>query len=203
MTGATRTLAISLACASMLVAPAAHAWFVIDFDELGTFDNAYDFYSGGFNNAGMQGPDLGVLIGGAYTFNHAGNTFISYDDGFSGKASVQVSDGFTSGFAFNYTSMIDINMTVKIWNSANELLATQTVFIAGTGIFDEVGNWRSLGLAFAGEATLVTFGDDHFDGAFVFLDNFTIGRATLIPVPGAWMLLLSAGAALRLLHRKK
>lgn len=182
----------------LLSAPTAHAVFVIDFEELDSFDNFGDFYSGGTNMAGEHGPDLGVTLWGGWTGRSAGNTWLTTDEQFSPLTAI-VEDGFSNGFAFRFAAGVPLTVTIDVYAHDGTLLATasQTAAASGIGVDPGTGDWFYtdwvvLGLAFEGVARWVHIYDDQCCAPVMVVDDYTFGQSTLVPLPGALWLLAGA-----------
>lgn len=135
-------------------------------------------------------------------------TVLFFLDG--GAATMNVLDGFTTGFSFFYSS-VAFGGLVNVWsglNSTGDLLASLTLDALGYGPGDPNGsysNWASIGVLFSGTAYSVDFAGT---ANYIVFDDVTLGSSTPggpspVPVPASLPLLLAGLGGLGLLARRK
>ena len=187
----------------MCALPAAdvRAQIMIDFSEFGPspFSLVDDFYAGGVNEDGVQGPDFGVVFESAFaTPESDGNYFASWDDGFFGPLDITVAGGFSDRLAFRYGAigLLEADLWVSIYGADSVLLARETIVLPGAADPLDI-EWFDLAIEFTGTAERVVI----VDGCLFFcvaVDDFVIGRPVPLPASG-WLLLaaMSVGGAIR------
>lgn len=175
-----------------LAAPLSTAAVLIDFDIsncVGLPSPIGDYYAGGFDCAGVQGPDYGVTFtsGGVWPDGSGGQVLVFEQGIFIAEARLEMPAGFQDGIAFRISRFSSgIPFEVVLGND-NEVLLSQTI---GTGAVDPDLAWTTIGLEFAGTATwlrLYTHGEIPAD-----LDDLTLGSTTIVPIPAALWLLASS-----------
>ena len=178
----------------------ASTTLVLDFEGLGNLERILDFYDGGFGGFGSGpgpaygisfGPDALALIdadaGGSGNFANepSANTIAFFLTG--PGVVMNVTNGFTTGFSFYYTSARVGTVTVYDGpNGTGNVLAAVPVEkqYHTCGAPDPTGAfscWTPVGVTFAGTAFSVNFGGVWNQTGF---DDITLGSAT----PGAEVL---------------
>ena len=188
---------------------------ILDFEGIGNLGSVGDFYNGGGGtdyNIEFSDTSLAIIdsdAGGSGNFGNepSPDTVLFFQSG--GAATMNVLDGFSTGFSFFYSS-VNFGGFVNVWsglNSTGDLLATLTLDALGFGPGDPSGsfsNWESIGVLFTGTAYSVDFGGSADQIAF---DNVTLGSNTPgvppVPVPASLPLLLAGLGGLGLLARRK
>lgn len=181
-----------------LAAPSASAVIVLDFEGVGNFASVGNFYNGGGGtdyNIDFSANSLGIIDsdaggGGNIANEPSPDTVVFFLSG--GAATMNVNDGFTTGFSFFYTSSTIASVTV--WDGLNgtgNILATLNLTANAFGCpgdpFGAFACWSPVGVSFAGTAFSVDFGGTADQVAF---DNITIGSATPgVPEPASLALL--------------
>lgn len=167
---------------------------VLDFEGLGNLERILDFYDGGFGGSGSgPGPDYGISFGpdalalidadaggsGNFANEPSANTIAFFLTG--PGVVMNVKNGFTTGFAFYYTSARVGTVTVFDGpNGTGNVLATVPVEkqYNTCGAPDPTGAfscWTPVGVTFSGTAFSVNFGGVWNQTGF---DDITLGSAT-------------------------
>ncbi|NNU15893.1 VPLPA-CTERM sorting domain-containing protein [Parvularcula sp. ZS-1/3] len=211
-----RTITTMAACAAAaLSAPALAATTVLDFEGLGNNELVGNFYNGGaganygisFSNAlGLIDADAGGT--GNFANEASADTVIYFLSG--GAATMNVANGFSTGFSFFYTTNSSGSVTVYDGlNGTGNVLASIDLDPTPTGPGDPGGSgpfntFRNYGVSFVGTALSVDFGGVANRVAF---DNITLGATSAIvdpvPVPAAGLLLLTGLGGMALRRRRK
>lgn len=211
-----KTIVVSLLAASLSAGAAGAAPIVLDFEGVGNSAPVGSFYDGN------GGPDydivfspnaLGIIdadAGGGGNFGNepSPDTILFFLGG--GAATMNVLNGFTTGFSFFYTST-NFAGAVNVWSGMDgtgTLLATLMLDALGPGSGDPNGdfsNWAPVGVTFAGTAYSVDFAGTANQIGF---DNITLGSATPggpspVPVPASLPLLLAGLGSLAFAARRK
>jgi hypothetical protein len=197
------------------VSAASASTIVLDFEGLGNLEVVGNFYNGGggtdynieFTPGSFALIDADAGGGGNFGNEPSPDTVLYFLD--TGAATMNVLDGFTTGFSFFYTS-VDLGGFVNVWSgldSTGTLLATLTLDALGAGPGDPNGtfsNWEAIGVLFSGTAYSVDFGGT---ANYIAFDNVTLGSNTPggspVPVPASLPLLLAGLGGLGLLARRK
>jgi hypothetical protein len=204
----------------LLAASAAQATvLVIDFEGLADFESVDEYYNGGFGGDG-SGPGLDWGIGfsnslaiksietgfsGNFTNAPSGNTILFFRSGTA--STMNVADGFSTGFSFFYTS-INQSGSVNVWDGLNgtgNLLASlELTALGGCQHPRAFCNWAPVGVAFDGIARSVEFGGV---ADFIGFDDITLGSefagGVPVPAPGAVGLIALAVCATALTRRRR
>jgi hypothetical protein len=147
--------------------------------------------------------------GGNFANEPSPNTIMFFLD--ANNAILNVTNGFTGGFSFFYSSSTAATINVyDALNGTGNILASLNLAAQGfdncTG--DPTGsfcNWTPIGVNFAGTAFSINFGGTANQTGY---DNITFGSATpgggAVPEPGTWamMLLGFAGVGVALRRRR-
>lgn len=209
-----RLLATTFAL-GLSVSAASADTIVLDFEGIGNEDQVGNFYNGGAGtdyNIEFSGTSLALIDSDAGGTGNIGNepspdTVLFFLSG--GAATMNVLDGFTTGFSFLYSST-SFSGFVNVWsglNSTGDLLATLNLSALGSGPGDPNGSysiWESIGVLFSGTAYSVDFGGT---ANYIVYDDVTLGSNTPglppVPVPASLPLLLAGLGGLGLLARRK
>ena len=194
---------ITLAAVSLVATSAANATIItLDFEGIGNQVAIGNYYNGGLGvNYGVEfvGNALGIIAaeaGGTGNFTNAPSMpgIMFWLDG--PATIMNVSAGFTDGFATYYTS-INQPGSISIYDDLNgtgNLLATLNLAALGsqgtTGAAYDT--WALIGTTFKGTGKSVVFGGS---ANYIGYDNVTFGSN--IPAPGALALLAVAGCSAR------
>ena len=196
-----------LATAALLALPStANAAVTLTFEGLGNLDPVGNFYA---PNYVFSADTLAVIdsdAGGTGNIANepSGQTVMFFLD--ANNATLNVTNGFTTGFSFYYSSAAVASVNVYDGlNATGNLLATLDLSAqfnqncAG----DPNGaycNWTAVGVNFGGTAYSIDFGGTANRVAF---DNITFGSANPggVPEPAAWAMMLAGfglvGGAMR------
>jgi len=147
--------------------------------------------------------------GGNFANEPSPNTIMFFLD--ANNAILNVTNGFTGGFSFFYSSSTAATINVyDALNGTGNILASLNLAAQGfdncTG--DPTGsfcNWTPIGVNFAGTAFSINFGGTANQTGY---DNITFGSATpgggAVPEPGTWaMMLLGFGGVGIALRRRR
>jgi len=194
---------IIIATVAGMTASAAHAAIItLDFEGIGDQVAIGNYYNGGLGvNYGVEfvGNALGIIAaeaGGTGNFTNAPSMpgIMFWLDG--PATIMNVSAGFTDGFATYYTS-INQPGSISIYDDLNgtgNLLATLNLVALGsqgtTGAAYDT--WALIGTTFEGTGKSVVFGGS---ANYIGYDNVTFGSN--IPAPGAVAILAAAGCVAR------
>ncbi len=188
---------------------------VLDFEGVGDVNPVGNFYNGGGGtdyNIEFSETSLGLVDSDAGGSGNIANepspdTVLFFLSG--AAATMNVLDGFTTGFSFLYSS-VGFGGVVNVWsglNSTGTLLATISLDALGFGTGDPsgaYGNWASIGVLFSGTAYSVDFGGS---ANFIVFDDVTLGSdkpgVSPVPVPAAGFLLIGALGGLAALRRRR
>ena len=129
----------------------------------------------------------------------------------SNNAILNVTNGFTGGFSFYYSSFTNASINVyDALNGTGNILATLNLSAqyADNCTGDPNGefcNWSPIGVSFAGTAYSINFAGSANQTGF---DNITFGSATpgrgAVPEPSTWaMMLLGFGAVGAAMRRRR
>jgi hypothetical protein len=173
---------------------------------------------------------VGAFYGPDYVFSPATLAIIDSDAGGSGNianepspnttmyfldannAILNVTNGFTDGFSFYYSSSTAASINVyDALNGTGNILATLNLTAQFTGnncTGDPTGgfcNWTPIGVTFAGTAHSINFGGTANQTTY---DNITFGSAipggAPVPEPSTWaMMLLGFGAVGAAMRRRR
>jgi len=190
-----RVLAL-IATASMLFANAgAKAAVLLDFNlsDCGFLAPIGDYYAGGTDCQGVQGPDVGVdfTSSALVEVDGRGQALVFESSIFLQPARLEIAGGFSDGLAFLIApGSVPFNVTVG--NDDGVLLSE----ILSNG----QANWIPIGFDFDGVATWVTFTTNSELASGI--DDLVLGSTTIIPIPaGVWLFgsacLVLAGRARR------
>lgn len=167
-----------------LPATANAAIVVLDFEGVGNLNAVGNFYNGGggtdydieFSNATLGVVDADAGGSGNFANEPSPDTVMFFLD--ASNATLNVLNGFNTGFSFFYTSATDASVTV--WSgldATGDLLGTLDLsaqFAAGC-VGDPGGNfcnWTAVGVLFSGTAFSIDFGGTANRTAF---DDITFG----------------------------
>lgn len=191
---------ISLAALSMCLASPAFAATTLDFEGVGDYNPVGNFYAPDFifSPATLALVDADNGGGGNFANEPSPNTIMFFLD--SNNAVLDVTNGFTTGFSFYYTSSTAATVSVydalggaagggNVLGSIN-LLAQFTDNCVGdpTGGFC---NFSAIGVGFAGTAYSIDFGGTANQTGY---DNITFGSIIPgnggVPEPATWAMLI-------------
>ncbi|QNN65478.1 PEP-CTERM sorting domain-containing protein [Sphingomonas rhizophila] len=144
---------------------------------------------------------------GNFANEPSANTIMFFLD--TNNAILDVTNGFTTGFSFFYTSSTaaTINVYDGLGGTGN-ILATLGVTAQHTNncVGDPTGtfcNWTAVGVTFAGTAYSIDFGGTAGQTGY---DNITFGSATpggAVPEPGTWAMMLMGFGAVGFAMRRR
>jgi hypothetical protein len=196
-----KTLALAAAVVTMTALPASAAKITLDFEGVGDLNAVGNFYSG----LGVEfSPDTLALVdsdaGGSGNFANepTPDTVMFFLN--SNNAILNFAAGFQTGFSFFYSS--SVTASVSVWDDINGTgnklgeIAILGNGLGGTGDpFGDFGIWNIGSLLFGGTAKSINFGGTANQTGY---DNITFGSGnpSIVPVPGAAVLLLSGLGAL-------
>jgi hypothetical protein len=171
---------------------------------------------------------VGAFYGPDYVFSPATLALIDADSGGSGNfanepspntvmffldannAILNVTNGFTTGFSFYYSSATAATIGVyDALNGTGNLLASLNLSAQYNNncVGDPTGqycNWTPVGVNFSGTAYSINFGGT---ANFTAYDNVTFGSATpgtgAVPEPGTWAMMLLGFGAIGLAMRRR
>lgn len=212
-----RKLLVTSVALALLAGGASASTIVLDFEGVPNLGTVGDFYNGGAGtdyNITFNGNALGIIdadAGGSGNFGSepSPDTVLFFLSG--SAATMNVFDGFTTGFSFFYSS-VNYGGSVNVWSGLDgtgDLLATLTLAALGYGPGDPTGdfsNWADIGVTFDGIAHSVDFAGTADQIAF---DDVTIGNENAggdpspVPAPAALPLLLMALGSFGIAARRK
>ncbi len=189
---------------SLMLAGNAGAATVLDFNDFEHLEWISDFYDGGFNQAGVQGPDYDVRISGGLAYDWQGETLMTFESAFTSPAFVFADTPFTTGLAFRTTSLATADFTLFITvRDVNQVTLIQESVVVPAWVPGTPPEWLQIGFAFEGMAHTVIFSDDIGIATVIGIDDLTLGRTTLVPLPAAFWLFLGALSGASLLTRRR
>lgn len=183
----------------------------LDFSGVGNEAQIGNFYNGGFDSAGNQGTDYGVVFSaelvGLEGVSFAGEPtppsvmVLAAESGF-----LNIDAGFSQGLSFYYSN-IDFAGQVDIYDNLDA-----TGSLLGSLHLDELGlgpipgspysNWQAVSLSFSGIAKSIRFSGEPEEIGF---DNLTLGSLNpaipAVPEPSSGIQLLLGAGLLALMRR--
>ena len=204
-----RNFAFAALVAAAFAAPASASVVTLDFEGIGDQNPVGNFYAPDyvFSPATLALIDADNGGGGNFANEPSPNTIMFFLD--ANNAVLNVTNGFTTGFSFWYTSSTAAAVTVYDGlNGTGNVLGVinlQAQFnnnCSGdpTGTFC---NWSAIGVAFEGTAYSIDFGGTANQTGY---DNITFGSDTpggggAVPEPATWAMMILGfglvGASLR------
>lgn len=187
---AQRCLMTLLAVTCVLGAQRSNAALLLNFNLSSCgmlFSSVGDYYAGGADCAGVQGPDYGVSFSPGWVWHADGNTVLTIGSGaIEPHVEMEAAAGFRDGIAFRLSAFTMSPFTVFIGNDDGVLL-TETF---GADAHDPGADWTTIGLSFEGTATWLIM-EAFFDQTTI-IDDLTLGATTVVPAPAAGWLFFSA-----------
>ncbi len=203
-----RKLALAAVVAAAFAVPASAAVVTLDFEGIGNSNPVGNFYAPDyiFSPATLALVDADDGGGGNFANEPSPNTIMFFLD--ANEAVLNVTNGFTTGFSFWYTSSTAASVTVYDGLNATgnvlgviNLDAQHTNNCSGdpSGTFC---NWTPIGVTFAGTAYSIDFGGTANQTGY---DNITFGSdrpgGGEVPEPATWAMMILGfglvGASLR------
>lgn len=148
-----------------------------------------DYYAGGTDCAGVQGPDYGVTFTSSAIIMAGDVSLLVFEqNNFIPTARLEVEGGFTDGIAFNIFPLdLWSPFAVRIGNEDGILLNA----MIGPGFIEPADGSTTIGLAFDGVATWASFTTTGFDNISS-LTDLALGTTTIVPIPAAGYLFAAA-----------
>jgi hypothetical protein len=201
---------IALAAASLFVASPAFASTTLTFEGIPNQTAVGSFYGPDyvFSPATLALVDADAGGGGNFANEPSPNTIMFFTD--ANNAILNVTNGFTTGFSFYYSSATAASVNVyDALNGTGNLLATLNLAAQYntncTG--DPTGqycNWTAIGVNFSGTAYSINFAGT---AGYTGFDNITFGSATpgngAVPEPGTWGMMLIGFAGIGFALRRR
>jgi hypothetical protein len=192
-----RLLLSALACAA-LAAPASAAIVTLDFEGIADLSPVGSFYAPDyiFSPATLALIDADAGGSGNFANEPSPNTVMFFLD--ASNAVLDVTNGFTTGFSFFYSSSTAASVTVYDGpGGTGNVLATLNLLAQG---FDNCSgdpngsfcNWTAVGVLFSGTAYSIDFGGTANQTGF---DNITFGSdkpggGGTVPEPATWAMMI-------------
>lgn len=188
-------LAVSASTAALAIASPAQAVTVLTFEGVGNFNPVGSYYAPNYVFSGATIALVDADAGGSGNFANepSADTIMFFTD--ADNAILNVTNGFTTGFSFFYSSSTAAMVNVYSGlNGTGTLLGSISLgaqFYNGCS-GDPTGgycNWSNAGVAFAGTAYSIDFAGTADQTGF---DNITFGSAVAgnVPEPSTWVMLL-------------
>ena len=203
-----KKFALAAIVAASIAAPASAAVVTLDFEGVGNYNPVGNFYAPDyvFSSATLALVDADAGGDGNFANEPSASTIMFFLD--ANNAVLDVTNGFTTGFSFWYSS--STAATVTVYDGAGgtgNVLAQINLLAQG---FDNCSgdpsgqfcNWSPIGVAFAGTAYSIDFGGTANQTGF---DNITFGSdrpgGGEVPEPATWAMMILGfglvGASLR------
>ena len=202
-----KLLLAGAAFAMALAAPVSASVVTLTFEGIGDFNPVGNFYAPDY----IFSPSTLALVdsdaGGSGNFANepSPSTVMFFLD--ANNAVLNVTNGFTTGFSFYYSSSVAATVTVYDGTGGTGNVLAQ-INLAAQGFDNCTGdpngafcNWTPIGVSFAGPAYSIDFGGT---ANYTGYDNITCGSDTpggAVPEPAVWAMLISGfglvGAAAR------
>ena len=202
-----KLLLAGAAFAMALAAPVSASVVTLTFEGIGDFNPVGNFYAPDY----IFSPSTLALVdsdaGGSGNFANepSPSTVMFFLD--ANNAVLNVTNGFTTGFSFYYSSSVAATVTVYDGTGGTGNVLAQ-INLAAQGFDNCTGdpngafcNWTPIGVSFAGTAYSIDFGGT---ANYTGYDNITFGSDTpggAVPEPAVWAMLISGfglvGAAAR------
>ncbi|MGQ5701399.1 PEPxxWA-CTERM sorting domain-containing protein [Sandaracinobacteroides sp. A072] len=191
-----KKFALAAAVATAIAAPASASVVVLDFEGVGNYNPVGNYYAPDyiFSDTTLALVDADDGGDGNFANEPSSNTIMFFLD--SNDSILDVTNGFTTGFSFFYSSSTAASVTVYDGaGGTGNVLATLQLDAQGfdncsgdpTGAFC---NWTAVGVNFAGTAYSIDFGGTANQTGF---DDITFGSATPggVPEPATWAMLIT------------
>ena len=204
-------LLLAAIAAAAIAGPASAAVVTLDFEGIGDGNPVGNYYAPNyvFSSATLALVDADNGGGGNFANEPSPNTIMFFLD--ANNAVLNVTNGFTTGFSFFYTSSTAAAVTVYDGlNGTGNVLGvinldaqhTQNCTGDPSGSFC---NWTAIGVAFTGTAYSIDFGGTANQTGY---DNITFGSDRPgepgVPEPATWaMMILGFGLVGSSLRRRK
>jgi hypothetical protein len=190
-----KKLLLTAAICAAFAAPASAEIVVLDFEGIGDGLPVGDFYAPDyiFSDATLALVDADAGGGGNFANEPSPNTIMFFLD--ANNAVLNVTDGFTTGFSFWYTSSTVATVTVYSGlDATGDVLGTIDLDAQFNDdcVGDPTGdfcNWTAIGVLFEGTAFSIDFGGTANQTGY---DNITFGsdRPGGIPEPATWAMMI-------------
>jgi hypothetical protein len=206
-----KKFALAAIVAASIAAPASAAVVTLDFEGIGNYNPVGNFYAPDyvFSAATLALVDADDGGNGNFANEPSSNTVMFFLD--ANNAVLNVTNGFTTGFSFWYTSSTAASVTVYDGLNATgnvlgviNLTAQYTDNCSGdpSGTFC---NWTAGGVSFGGTAYSIDFGGTANQTAY---DNITFGSdrpgGGEVPEPATWaMMILGFGLVGASMRRRR
>lgn len=186
---------LAAAGAALLAAPATAAVTVLTFEGIGNLNPVGNFYAPNyiFSPATLAIVDLDAGGTGNIANEPSPSTVMFFLD--ANNAVLDVTNGFTTGFSFFYSSSVASTITVYdgLGGTGNVLGTIQLAAQFNDNCQGDPNgsfcNWSAVGVAFSGTAFSIDFAGGADVSAF---DNITFGRDTpVIPEPATWAMMIA------------
>ena len=200
-----KKFALAAVVAAAFAVPASAAVVTLDFEGIGNYNPVGNFYAPDyvFSSATLALVDADNGGDGNFANEPSPNTVMFFLD--ANNAVLNVTNGFTTGFSFWYTSSTAASVTVYDGlNATGNVLGVinlnaqfnQNCSGDPSGAFC---NWSAGGVAFAGTAYSIDFGGTANQTGY---DNITFGSANPgVPEPATWAMMIMGfglvGASMR------
>jgi hypothetical protein len=203
-----KKLALAAILAASIAAPASAAVVTLDFEGIGDLNPVGNFYAPDyiFSAATLALVDGDAGGSGNFANEPSADTVMFFLD--ANNAILDVTNGFTTGFSFWYSSSTAATITVYdgLGGSGNVLAQINLLAQGFDNCVGDPGgsfcNWSPIGVAFAGTAFSIDFGGTANQTGF---DNITFGSDRPgggdVPEPATWAMMILGfglvGASLR------
>ncbi len=191
-----KKFALAAAVATAIAAPASASVVVLDFEGVGNYNPVGNYYAPDyiFSDTTLALVDADDGGDGNFANEPSSNTIMFFLD--SNDSILDVTNGFTTGFSFFYSSSTAASVTVYdgLGGTGNVLATLQLdAQFSDNCSGDPTGafcNWTAVGVNFAGTAYSIDFGGTANQTGF---DDITFGSATPggVPEPATWAMLIT------------
>jgi hypothetical protein len=190
-----KKLLLAAAAVAAFAAPASADVVTLTFEGIGDLNPVGDFYAPDyiFSDATLALVDGDAGGSGNFANEPSKDTVMFFLD--ANDSVLDVTDGFTTGFSFFYSSSTAASVTVYSGLGATgDVLAS--LDLAAQGFDNCVGdpngtfcNWSAIGVLFEGTAYSIDFGGTANQTGF---DNITFGsdRPGGVPEPATWAMMI-------------